>query len=144
MARTTKQKHAGDLLLQALACGATHEAAARQAGVTTRTVARRLADPAFRRELTRIRSDMVARTTGMLTAASLESVKTLLDLQKSGTPAVKLGAARSVIELATRLREIVDIETHLLELEAKLEKLEAGQGSGAMVSGGEDEPWAAE
>ncbi len=56
---------------------------------------------------------------------------------------MKLGAARSVIELATRLREIVDIEEHLLELEAKLAKLEAGQRCGAMKIVGLEDPWAA-
>ncbi len=132
-------------LLHALACGATWEAAARQAGVVLRTVERHMADPAFRRELARIRSDMVARTTGMLTAASLESVKTLLDLQKSGTPAVKLGAARSVLEFASKLREVVDIETQLHELQVQLDAMERASGKPSSYSQQSDhEPWASE
>jgi hypothetical protein len=113
-----------ELLLQSLACGATIEMAARQAGLSRRTVDRRLADPKFRRNLSRLRADMVTRATGMLTAASMESVRTLLDLQKSGTPAVKLGAARSVLEFASKLREIVDIEERMRELEEELEALQ--------------------
>src|SRR5262249_47177176 len=52
-------------LLKALACGAIVENAARKAGICERTVYRRLANPAFRRQVNLLRTEMVQRTTGM-------------------------------------------------------------------------------
>jgi hypothetical protein len=108
-------------LLLTLACGATVEGAARQAGISPRTVARRLANPAFRRRVQEVRADMVQRAAGALTAASTESIKTLLALQQSGVPpATRLGAARAVLEIGIRLREAADLETRLAALEERL------------------------
>jgi hypothetical protein len=101
-----------------LACGATAEVAAQKAGVSRATVQRRLQDPAFRTRLQDFRSDMVKRTAGMLSAASMEAVKTLLDLQKVSVPAaVRLGAARSVLEIGIKVREVADLEERLSALE---------------------------
>src|SRR5271166_2712663 len=117
MARRGK-KEIDERLLIALACGSTAEAAARSLNVSERTVYRRLADPAFRRRLQEMRADMVQRTAGALTAAASEAVRTLLALQKEAAPpAVRLGAARAVIELGTKLRETADLEARILALE---------------------------
>src|SRR5262249_178708 len=108
-------------LLMAFACGATVESAARQAGVSESTPHRRLEDPAFRQQLQAIQTDMIKRTAGALTAASTESVRTLLELQKpSAPPAVRLGAARSILEIGIKLREAADLEERLSALEQQL------------------------
>ncbi len=118
---TSQRRRSADALLLALACGATVEAAARQSRMSTRTVYRRLQDPGFRRELQALRADMVQRSAGMLTAAAGESVKTLLALQKETTPAaVRLGAARAVLELGMKLREISELEQRIAALEEQL------------------------
>src|SRR5690348_7999316 len=112
------RKKAEDALLLALACGATVENAARQCGLCERTVYRRLEDPDFSQRLRQLRADMVQRTAGALTAASTESVRTLLELQKAAAPpAVRLGAARSVLEIGIKLREVADLEERLTALE---------------------------
>jgi hypothetical protein len=75
---------------------------------------------------------MVKRTAGMLTAASMEAVKTLLELQKTpAPPAVRLGAARSVIELGTKLRETAEFEARLAALEHHMGPREAARTAGA-------------
>jgi hypothetical protein len=113
---------ADDSLLMALACGATVENAARQAGVSPRTAYRRLADAAFRQRLQTLRGDMVSRTAGTLTAAASEAVRTLLELMKNPTSsAVRLGAARAVLEIGMKLREMADLEARLAELEQRIE-----------------------
>ncbi len=113
--------NADEALLLALACGATVENAARSAGVSLRTVYRRLAEPAFRTRLQGARSEMVQRATGMLTAAALEAVKTLLVLQQASVPAaVRLGAARAVLEIGAKLREVADLEARLAALEQQV------------------------
>ncbi len=118
----SRTKKALDTILQALACGATVESAARKAGVCERTVYRRLADPAFAAQLQQTRADMVARTTGMMTAAALESVKTLVELlQASQPPAVRLGAARSIVELGLKLREATEMAERITAVEERLQ-----------------------
>lgn len=110
-----------DALLVALACGATVENAARQCDLSERTIYRRLGEPDFKRRLQGVRGDMVSRAAGMLTAAGMESVRTLLELQKPGqTAAIRLGAARAILELGLKFREVVDLETRLAELEQRV------------------------
>ncbi len=59
----------------------------------------------------------------MLTAASLESVKTLVDLQSVTVSAsVRLGAARAVLELGTKFRETVEFEQRLAAIEERVER----------------------
>jgi hypothetical protein len=122
------RKKAEDALLLALACGASVDQAARQCGLSIRTVYRRLAEVDFRRRLQALRSDMVSRTAGTLTAAATEAVRTLLELLKSSaSDAVRLGAARSVLEMGMKVREAADLEERLAALEQQLGVAEAGQ-----------------
>jgi hypothetical protein len=121
------RKKADSTLLLALACGATVEQAADEVGLTARTVYRRLKDDAFRRQIKELRTGMVQRTAATLTAAGSESVKTLLALQEpTAPPAVRLGAARSVLELGVRLREVAEFEQRLAALEERIAAQEAG------------------
>src|SRR5437764_1112176 len=115
------KKGSDDRLLMTLACGATVETAARSLGLSERTVYRRLSDPDFCRRLQQLRAEMVQRTAGMLTAAAGEGVKALLALVKEGTPpAVRLGAARAVLELGLKVREAAELEQRLAALEEQL------------------------
>jgi hypothetical protein len=115
------RRNADESLLMALACGATVDNAARQAGISKRTAYRRLADPAFGRRLQQMRGDMVSRTSGTLTAAAGEAVRTLLELLKNLTSSsVRLGAARAVLELGMKLREAAELEARLTVLEQHL------------------------
>ena len=118
-------------LLLALACGATVEAAARQCGLSERTIYRRLRDPAFQARLKQVRTDLVRRSAGLLSAASGEAVRTLLALMKdTAPPATRLGAARAVLELGIKVRELAELEAEVRELEEKVNALEAGDGGG--------------
>jgi hypothetical protein len=109
------------VLLLALACGATLEGAARQAGVSESTVRRRVQEPEFQRRLLALRADMVQRTSGALTAAGTTSVQTLLELQKtSSPPATRLGAAKAVLELGMKVRETAELEQRLTALEEQV------------------------
>jgi len=109
-------------LVTALAFGATVENAARKAGVGERTAYRRLADPAFRARVDQARQETVLRTAGMLTGASVGSVKTLVDLQQDvSVPAnVRRGAARDVLELAVKYRECAEMEQRVAAIEKRL------------------------
>jgi hypothetical protein len=115
-------RHKADqTLLMALACGATVENAAKTASVSPATVYRRLQEPEFQKKLQEIRSDMVRRTAGGLTAAGLEFVRTLVELTKPPTPAaVRLGAAKTGLEIGMRAREAATLEERITMLEQHL------------------------
>ena len=120
------RKNADDALLLSLACGATIENAARSVGVSERTVYRRLKSAAFRQQLQQRRGDLVQRAASLLTAAALEAIKTLVELQKPPAPAaVRLGAARSILEYGLKLREAADLYGRVGTLEERLQKLES-------------------
>ena len=119
-----KRNH--DVLLAALACGASQEKAAQQAGVSRSTVQRRLADPEFQRQLEAFRAELVQRTTAVLTASGLEFVKTLVTLTSAAT---RLGAARAGLEMAVKYRE-QEIEQRLTALEQRLDEFQAADSGG--------------
>ena len=113
---------AEQVLLTALAFGATVENAARKAGIGERTAYRRLADPDFRARLSQARQEAVVRTAGMLTGAAVGSVKTLVDLQQDASvpAAVRRGAARDVLEMAVKYRESAEMEQRVAAIEERL------------------------
>jgi hypothetical protein len=117
-----RRKKAETELVLALACGASPEQAAQKTGVSVRTVYRRLTEAAFRAQVRDLRAEMLERTAAMLTAAGLGSVRTLTKLQESAvSESVRLGAARSTLELGCKMREAVDFEGRLTALEARTE-----------------------
>jgi len=119
--KNSGRRNADEVFLLSVACGATVENAAVKAGISPRRAHRRLLTPAFRRRLNELKTDTVKRAAAMLSAASMESVKTLLALQDSKIPPdTRLGAARSVLELGTRLRESAELHERMDALEQQV------------------------
>src|SRR5262249_50332884 len=107
----------------ALASGATVRDAAAAAGIGERTATRRWADPVFRLRVSGLRAEMVARSLGRMADGMSEAADVLRALLDAGTPpAVRLGAARSLLEWGVRLRESVDLEARLLALEEEVNR----------------------
>ena len=65
------------ILAAALVVGATHQEAARAAGVSERTVRRRVATPEFGQCLSQAKAEYVGRITTRLTGLSISAVDTL-------------------------------------------------------------------
>src|SRR5215207_4214681 len=119
-----QQPRRDDALALALACGATVEAAARQGGVSERTIYTRLRDPEFQKRIKEARTDLVRRSAGLLSAASGEAVRTLLALMKdSAPPSARLGAAKPVLELGMKVRELAELEAEVREMEEQIKAL---------------------
>ena len=129
----TKLRKADDPLLLALACGLSAEQAAKQSGVSVTTDYRRLDDAAFAARFDDLRAAMLARAAAMLTAAAVESVRTLADLLKpANAPAVRLNAARAILEHGVKLRALVEVEARLKDLEDRVEEspdVKVGRGA---------------
>ncbi len=104
-------------LLLALAAGQTVRDAARSAGIGERTATRRVADPDFRRRVTELRADMVGRALGRMADGMTDAADTLRALLNAEGESVRLGAARSMLELSVKLRESVELEERLSALE---------------------------
>jgi transposase-like protein len=120
------RRNVDPVLIMALACGATVEAAAQKAGVSPATVYRRQHEPEFQTLLRAARSGMVERTAASLTALGLEAVRALAELLKPSTPApVRLGAVRITLESGLKIREIADLEQRLTALEELMQTQQA-------------------
>jgi hypothetical protein len=122
-------RHNGDLtLVMALAAGLTNKQAAKEAGVSERTVVRRLGDPAFRKQVADARATTVEQAAARLTAASLMAVKTLLELLGAESESVRLSAAKGILEIGTKMREAGELETKVKDLADRLAQLEESRG----------------
>lgn len=105
-------------LIAALAAGCTHAAAAEQAGVSERTVRRRLDDPAFRQQVEAARAEILDRAVAELTSAAVEAVEALRTLLGSEADYARLGAARAILEVGLRYRAQLDLAERVAALEA--------------------------
>jgi hypothetical protein len=118
-------------LVTALAVGATAEQAAERAGVSARTVHRRLADAEFKRRVDDARAELLGRAMARLSAATTEAVTTLVLLLKADVPpAVRLGAARSILDTALRWREQDELARRLDNVESWIEAIDAKSETG--------------
>jgi HEAT repeat protein len=114
------RRNADSVLVTALAAGATVEAAAKTAGVSERTAYRRLDDPAFRQGVINARAEMVSRAVARLSATSTLAADTLRKLLDARSETVRLGAARAILELGSKLRESEDLAERVRALEERL------------------------
>lgn len=129
MSDTKQLRPRDEALALALARGFSVAQAAALSGVSVRTAYRRLEDQAFSDRVDGLRSEIVARTCHRLSDASLESVRVLRRLlrQDSGaTDAVRLAAAKVLLELALKYRSTADLEGRLDNLERIAERLRKG------------------
>jgi HEAT repeat protein len=120
------RRNADEALALALAGGQTLRDAAQGLGIGERTAARRWADSAFRHRVTELRAEMVERTLGRMVDGMSEAADVLRKLLAAQSESVRLGAARSLLELGVKLRETVELERRLADLEAKLLAKEQG------------------
>lgn len=121
MSENNGRHRADDVLVLALACGETVAAAAQKAGVSEATVYRRLNEADFVARLKAAKAELIARATALLTAAAVEAVRTLRRLQRAkAPPAVRLGAARAVLELGSKLRTEGDLTARVEAAERAL------------------------
>lgn len=110
-----------DLLVTALARGASVEEAAGTSRLSARTVYRRLQEKNFRARVSKMRNRICDQTVGQLSAASIQAATTLVELLDSGSDSIRLAAARTILEQSTKLRETCELVARVGELEEMLE-----------------------
>ena len=114
-----------DLLVALLAAGKTARDAAPLCGCSERHVSRRLADPDFVAKVNAARSQLAADCTGRLAALLTEAVDTLGALLGSTMDAVRLGAARSVLDCFGKMTDLVSTQARLAEVESFMREAKA-------------------
>jgi F420-0:gamma-glutamyl ligase len=113
-------------LAMALASGESVGAAAEQAGVTDRTVRRKLSDPEFRRQVADLRGELMSRALDRMTDNMTRAADVLAGLLDEQNPAVRLRAARSLLTLGLRLRDSIDLNNRIRDLEDELARKTGG------------------
>ena len=111
-----------DDLMEQLARGESIRRAARLTGFSERSAHRRMADPAFRLRIQEARAAAIENTSARLSHASNEAALTLKHLLTSESDAVRLGAARAILDTSMRYREAIDFESRLSALETAAKK----------------------
>jgi len=109
-----------EVILAGLAAGMTHAAVAAVAGVSTKTVQRRIGDEAFAAEVSRRRGEQVERVTGRLTELSVRAVDTLEAALDDESPTIRIRAADMTLNWLVRLRGEADLERRIAEIEHEL------------------------
>ena len=111
---------------KALAALLTHQTiadAANEAGVTDRTLYRYLNDPNFAAQLREQQAVMIADNVRRLTGMSGDALTALKDLMDSSdSDSVKVRAAKEILSGFLKYREILNLESRILELERRMDE----------------------
>lgn len=120
MANFGRRKGA-DRFAVAMASGLSIREAADTANISERSAYRLLQDPAFQQRVSKLRADLIDQAAGRLADAVTDAAETLRKLLNSGNDAIRLGAAKAIIEAAFKSRELIDWERRLSGLEGRLD-----------------------
>ncbi len=104
----------------AVASGRTVRDAAKQANISEATAYRWMQDRDIQAEIERQQAQMFDQAAGRLAEALTNAVECLSGLLEAESESVRLGAARSIIDLAFRSRDLLDHEDRLQQLEDML------------------------
>lgn len=113
-----------DLIVAALASGATYPEAAEVARTSARTVRRRMADEDFARRVSTARAERVAAVTGRLTEVAFEAVDTLREGLSAPRSVDQIRAAHEILVLGLRYRSDHELEGRLAAVEQQLKAKE--------------------
>jgi hypothetical protein len=127
--KVRKKARKGDAALRlALAAGKTMRDAAAAAGISEKTATRRMADANFRRQVAALRNQMLDAGAGRLAEGVCEAADVLRELLHAKSESIRLGAARALLEMCSKLRESLELEERIVELEERLHAAPAPNG----------------
>jgi hypothetical protein len=100
-------RHNGDEIVVAmLASGHTYAQAGKEAGLSEKTVQRRMASPAFRRRVEETRAGLVSQAVGRAADGLVEAVDTLRELMRlASSDNVRVAAASTLLQFAAQRRD---------------------------------------
>jgi hypothetical protein len=136
MATGRKSEEKREQVALLLASGLTAKEAAAAARVAERTIVNWRAEDGFRARVVALRSGLMERAVGRLASHMADGAEALHELLKAESEAVRLGAAKALLELGAKLHEGIDLAQQLQELARELEELKRGTG-GPGAEGGQ-------
>ena len=118
-AALTKAAARDEIVLTALARGATYAEAGKAAKSSERTVRRRMSDPKFVAELGRRRGAYISAVTGALVSKSSRAVEVIAEcLEDADKTSDRLKAAQLMLAMARQYHSDTDVDARLVALEA--------------------------
>jgi hypothetical protein len=123
------KKGGDDAIILSLAAGGSIAHAARQGGVSDRTVRRRLTDPAFRSRINEMRSELIAAAVGRLAMLGRKAADALNVLLDDANNQVRLGAARAVLQFMLQGHSNEVLAEQVTQLRKQFEELGRGTGN---------------
>ena len=107
-----------EIVAAALASGKTHREAGEAAGVSERTVRRRLEQPEFRTRVSEQRTELVGFVADRLAGLAPEAVETMYSLMsEDNPPGVRCKAALAILSSSRVWRDASEVEARLQMLE---------------------------
>lgn len=106
-----------ECVIAALLSTPTLDAAAQQCGLSVRQLYTRRQDPDFIRKLREAQTDALEGTVRFLQQNTATAASTLLEICQSGQEQNRLTAARTLLDQAAKLTEVVDFSRRLEALE---------------------------
>lgn len=125
--RDHRREAQDEILVESIAAGLSYPDAGAAAGVTARTVGRRMTDPAFLSRVSQRRGERVSEITGRLSSMSADALGVLRDTMVEGRPADRLRAAQLTLTMLSRFRAESEIEERLAVIEGQLAGTRRGE-----------------
>ena len=107
-------------LIEALAAGRSYPEAGALAGVSGRTVARRMTEVSFARRVADRRGEQVVAIAGRITSLASEAVDAVRDCLDDPSARVRLAAARLLLDWALKVRQGEDLALAVAEIRQHL------------------------
>lgn len=122
-----------DVIKAALAAGRSYAETATLAGVSARTVRRRMEDEAFAGEVRRLRAERASQLSSTLLELGATAIEVLGELLADPSSSVRLRAADAVLGHGQRYQREVDLVERIAAIERRIET------GAASVEGDDDE-----
>jgi ribosomal protein L29 len=130
------RKQADELLAIAIATGKTCDEASKAAGLSLRTVSRRMADRDFQRRVAEIQTELLNAACGKLADSLGESADVLRTLLRSAREDIRLKASAKIIESMLKVHDLSKLRKRVARLVTRLNEVLSSE---AGVPGGDRE-----
>lgn len=117
---STETRSGDEVLIASLTAGATLQEAATAAGVSAKTVSRRLREPEFAKALRDARRMVIAVAVNRLASSASEAVDELRSLLSSSSDSIRLRAAVAILDSSHRMLDAQELVERLAAVETQL------------------------
>lgn len=109
-----------EIIVSALTTGSSYSEAGELAGVSGRTVARRMEDTSFARLVAERRKEQVVAVAGRVSSLTTEAITAVEDCLSDESARTRLAAAKLLLEWSFKLRRDEDLDLRVAEIRQHL------------------------